>query len=78
MDYGHGLASDVPRAFYMQAGGYGQPKDSANILPLVDDHSYVESINLDSLVATLQNAYLADSKASMTNLVKNSCIAQTP
>lgn len=70
MDYGHGLASDVPRAFYMQAGGYGQPKDSANILPLVDDHSCVESINLDSLVATLQNAYLADSKASMTNLVK--------
>lgn len=65
MDYGHGLASDVPRAFYMQAGGYGQPKDSANILPLVDDHSCVESINLDSLYATLRTAYLADSKASM-------------
>ncbi len=65
MDYGHGLASDVPRAFYMQAGGYGQPKDSANILPLVDDHSCVESINLDSLYATLRMAYLADSKASM-------------
>ncbi|MBQ5937888.1 MAG: DUF3472 domain-containing protein [Bacteroidaceae bacterium] len=65
MDYGHGLASDVSRAFYMQAGGYGQPKDSANILPLVDDHSCVESINLDSLYATLRTAYLADSKASM-------------
>lgn len=64
-DYGHGLAGDVPRAFYMQAGGYGQPKDSANVLPLVDDHSCVESINLDSLIATLQTAYLADSKASM-------------
>ena len=70
MDYGHGMASDVPRAFYMQAGGYGQPKDSANILPMVDDHSCVESINLDSLTATLQNAYLADSKASMTSLIK--------
>ena len=70
MDYGHGLASDVPRAFYMQAGGYGQPKDSANTLPLVDDHSCVESINLDSLLATLQKAYQDDSKASMTNLVK--------
>lgn len=70
MDYGHGLASDVPRAFYMQAGGYGQPKDSANVLPLVDDHSCVESINLDSLVATLQTAYLADSKSSMTTLLK--------
>ena len=69
MDYGHGLASDVPRAFYMQAGGYGQPKDSANILPLVDDHSCVESINLDSLYATLQTAYLADSKASMRTLI---------
>lgn len=65
MDYGHGLASDVPRAFYMQTGGYGQPKDSANTLPLVNDHSCVESINLDSLIATLQNAYLEDSKASM-------------
>ena len=69
MDYGHGLASDVPRAFYMQAGGYGQPKDSANILPLVDDHSCVESINLDSLYATLRMAYLADSKASMRTLI---------
>ncbi|MBR6140742.1 MAG: DUF3472 domain-containing protein [Bacteroidaceae bacterium] len=72
MDYGHGLASDVPRAFYMQAGGYGQPKDSANVLPLVDDHSCVESINLDSLVATLQTAYVADSKSSMNTLV-NKC-----
>lgn len=69
MDYGHGLSSDVPRAFYMQTGGYGQPKDSASILPLVNDHSCVESINLDSLIATLQTAYLADSKASMTNLL---------
>jgi len=71
MDYGHGLASDVPRAFYMQAGGYGQPKDSANTLPLVDDHSCVERINLDSLVATLQKAYQDDSKAAMTTLVKS-------
>ncbi|MBO4551211.1 MAG: DUF3472 domain-containing protein, partial [Bacteroidaceae bacterium] len=70
-DYGHGLASDVPRAFYMQAGGYGQPKDSASILPLVDDHSCVESINLDSLIATLQTAYLADSKASMQTLISS-------
>ena len=69
MDYGHGLASDVPRAYYMQAGGYGQPKDSASTLPLVDDHSCVESINLDSLIATLQTAYLADSKASMKTLL---------
>ena len=69
MDYGHGLASDVPRAFYMQAGGYGQPKDSASILPLVDDHSCVESINLDSLIATLQYAYQEDSKASMKTLI---------
>ena len=69
VDYGHGLASDVPRAFFMQTGGYGQPKDSANVLPLVDDHSCVESINLDSLIATLQTAYLADSKASMENLL---------
>ena len=69
MDYGHGKASDVPRAFYMQAGGYGQPKDSASTLPLVDDHSCVESINLDSLVATLQTAYQADSKASMNTLL---------
>ena len=69
MDYGHGLASDVPRAFYMQAGGYGQPKDSANTLPLVDDHSVVENINLDSLIATLQTAYLADSYSSMKTLV---------
>ena len=69
MDYGHGRASDVPRAFYMQAGGYGQPKDSASTLPLVDDHSCVESINLDSLIATLQTAYLADSQASMKTLL---------
>ena len=69
MDYGHGLASDVPRAFYMQAGGYGQPKDSASVLPLVTDHSCVESINLDSLIATLQTAYQADSKASMETLL---------
>ena len=69
MDYGHGLASDVPRAYYMQAGGYGQPKDSASVLPLVDDHSCVESINLDSLIATLQTAYRADSRASMQTLI---------
>ena len=69
MDYGHGRASDVPRAFYMQAGGYGQPKDSANTLPLVEDHSCVESINLDSLIATLQTAYQEDSKASMQTLL---------
>ena len=69
MDYGHGRASDVPRAFYMQAGGYGQPKDSAQTLPLVNDHSCVENINLDSLVATLQTAYLADSQASMQTLL---------
>ena len=71
MDYGHGRASDVPRAYYMQAGGYGQPKDSANTLPLVDDHSVVESINLDSLVATLQTAYLADSYNSMKALLNS-------
>ena len=71
MDYGHGRASDVPRAFYMQAGGYGQPKDSASTLPLVTDHSCVESINLDSLVATLQTAYLADSKAHMKTLLSS-------
>ena len=69
-DYGHGRASDLPRAFFMQTGGYGQPKDSASTLPLVTDHSCVESINLDSLIATLQTAYLADSKASMTTLIK--------
>lgn len=69
VDYGHGLASDVPRAYYMQTGGYGQPKDSANTLPLVDDHSVVESINLDSLLATLKKAYLADSQNSMTGLI---------
>ena len=69
-DYGHGRAGDVPRAFYMQAGGYGQPKDSASTLPLVDDHSCVENINLDSLVATLDKAYQDDSKASMTALLK--------
>ena len=71
LDYGHGLAGDVPRAYYMQAGGYGQPKDSASVLPLVDDHSCVESINLDSLTATLQTAYLADSKASMQTLISS-------
>ena len=71
MDYGHGLASDVPRAYYMQAGGYGQPKDSASTLPLVEDHSCVESINLDSLIATLQTAYLEDSKASMKTLLSS-------
>ena len=70
-DYGHGLASDVPRAYYMQAGGYGQPKDSASTLPIVDDHSCVESINLDSLIATLQTAYLEDSKASMKTLISS-------
>ena len=70
-DYGHGRASDVPRAFYMQAGGYGQPKDSASTLPLVNDHSCVESINLDSLVATLQTAYKADSKASMKTILSS-------
>lgn len=59
-DYGHGLASDVPRAYYMQAGGYGQPKDSTNVLPLVDDHSVVESINLDSLLATLNKGLIND------------------
>ena len=69
MDYGHGRASDVPRAFYMQAGGYGQPKDSASTLPLVEDHSCVENINLDSLIATLQTAYQEDSKASMQTLL---------
>ena len=73
-DYGHGRASDVPRAFYMQAGGYGQPKDSASTLPLVTDHSCVENINLDSLIATLQTAYLADSKASMETLVSSNSI----
>lgn len=71
MDYGHGRAGDVPRAFYMQTGGYGQPKDSASTLPLVDDHSCVESINLDSLIATLQTAYLEDSKASMKTLISS-------
>lgn len=69
MDYGHGRAGDVPRAYYMQTGGYGQPKDSAKTLPLVHDHSCVESINLDSLLATLQNAYQADSKNSMQTLI---------
>ncbi|MBO4549841.1 MAG: DUF3472 domain-containing protein, partial [Bacteroidaceae bacterium] len=69
LDYGHGRASDVPRAFFMQAGGYGQSKDSASTLPLVEDHSCVESINLDSLIATLQTAYLADSIASMKTLL---------
>ncbi len=59
-DYGHGLASDFPRAYYMQSGGYGQPKDSTNVLPLVDDHSVVESINLDSLLATLDKALIND------------------
>ena len=78
MDYGHGLAGDVPRAFYMQAGGYGQPKDSASTLPLVTDHSCVESINLDSLVSTLQTAYLADSQSSMQTLLsKYSTLAKT-
>lgn len=71
MDYGHGRASDVPRAYYMQAGGYGQPKDSTKTLPLATDHSCVESINLDSLIATLQTAYLADSKASMQTLLSS-------
>ena len=71
MDYGHGRAGDVPRAFYMQTGGYGQPKDSASTLPLVDDHNCVESINLDSLIATLQTAYLEDSKASMKTLISS-------
>lgn len=60
MDYGHGLASDVDRAFFMQTGGYGQAKDSLNVLPMVYDHSVVESINLDSLAATVNDAYIAD------------------
>lgn len=64
MDYGHGAAGDVPRAFFMQAGGYGQAKDSLNTLPLVDDHSCVESINLDSLkLADVRDAVIQDGKA---------------
>lgn len=69
MDYGHGLASDVPRAFFMQTGGYGQPKDSLNILPLVDDHSCVESINLDSLkLADVRGAVIEDGKTRISEL----------
>lgn len=67
MDYGHGLAGDVPRAFYMQTGGYGQPKDSLNTLPLVEDHSCVENINLDSLkLADVRGAVIDDGKARVS------------
>ncbi len=71
-DYGHGAASDEPRGFYMQAGGYGQTKDSANVVAIPDDHSCVESINLDSLLRQVDDAILANNKTAMQNLSNSS------
>ncbi len=67
-DYGHGAASDEPRGFYMQAGGYGQTKDSANVVAIPDDHSCVESINLDSLLKQVDMAIMENNKVAMTNM----------
>ncbi len=75
-DYGHGAASDEPRGFYMQAGGYGQTKDSANVIAIPDDHSCVESINLDSLLKQVDAAVLANNKKAMENLSTSSSDAE--
>lgn len=55
-DFGHGVASEYDRCFFMTSGGYGNTVRGNNTVQLHTDNEIVENINRDALEARIREA----------------------
>ena len=55
-DFGHGIATEYDRCFYMTTGGYGQTVTGNTTLNLHEDNNIVENIDLNALEARIREA----------------------
>lgn len=68
-DYGHGRSSVYDNCFYLSTGGFkAAPDDSSMYVSLTDDHTCVDTINLDALTARIQQAI---KKGKLTEMSSN-------
>lgn len=56
-DYGHGRSNAYDNCFYLSTGGFkSSPDDSSKYVSLTDDHTCVDTINLEALTPRIQQA----------------------
>ena len=61
-DYGHGVTKLYDNCFYLQSGGFGNVQDSAKTLPLPQSMPWVDTIDIKSLTARVDEAVRRDEK----------------
>lgn len=59
-DYGHGATEVYDNCFYLQQGGFGDVCDSASVLPLPKATPWADTINVERLIARVDEAIRHD------------------
>ncbi len=72
VDLGHGAASKIDNAFYLEYGGYKLQADSSHYTNLLADHTCVDTINLDRLNDRVDQA-LKLANRYVVNTALNTC-----
>lgn len=72
-DYGHGVSTEYPGAFYMYSGGYfNSPKDTENTVPLIENYNPVDQATIERLTARIDQALKREQTTKMEAEVENS------
>ena len=67
-DYGHGRTNAYDNCFYLSTGGFkSAPDDSSKYVSLTDDHTCVDTINLEALTPRVQQAIKKGKVTEMAN-----------
>lgn len=65
-DYGHGASGVYKNSFYLEQGGYSlKANDSSEVIPLTDDHTPVDTIDLNALWQRMEQAIACENTRSM-------------
>lgn len=66
-DYGHGAYPKYGNCFFLSTGGYMDTHDTVNYVPLPLDNVCVDTINLEALMARVDQAIKKDEAGKMVN-----------
>ena len=71
-DYGHGATGLYPNCFYLEQGGYSlEANDSLEVLPLTDDHTPVDTIDLNALWQRMEQAIARENTRAIDLRIAN-------
>lgn len=70
-DYGHGRTDLYDNCFYLSTGGFRSvPDDSSRYVTLIDDHTCVDTINLQALLNRVDRAILKGQAVQTTTAIE--------